>query len=327
MLNKKILDITIIIPTFNMAKTLGAALESLKKQDYPIKEIIIIDNHSDDHSLVIAEKFKKANKQLKIKIIRRKKTYGISSSYNFGAKIAKGDYLVTLHADSLLPTKKELRRLILPLTKDPSAIVAQSLMVMPRRIWLAYNFWQKCLFAREVDRKIRSGNGKFDCYQKKAFLSLGGYDEKRFSHTLGAEDADMYIRFRKRGKVVLTKARVIHNHGIDPNYSLKDWLLRRRFLAVSYGQYLKLHFGDMKMQVFVFLIKPLLAFISPLSLYHPFLVLPILLFPFIYLPKMFLEPSARQDSRILFLPLIVILLIYAETYWMLKSFFFLKKKV
>lgn len=277
--------------------------------------------------MAVAEKFKKVNKELDIKIIKRKKTYGLSSSYNLGAKMAKGDYLVTLHSDGKLPTKGELRKLINPFLKDSSVVATFPFVVHPRKLWLTYNFWQKCLFARVVDKEILSGNGKFDCYKKDAFLKLGGYDEERFAHTVGAEDADMHLRLKKEGKISPTKARVIHNHGVDKNCSLKDWLARRRFLAISYGRHLQLHLRDMKMQAFVFFIKPLLAFTSILSVWHLFFLVPVLLFPFIYMPRMFREPSTRNDPRILFVPMILIFFIYYETYWMLRSLLLMRKKV
>lgn len=321
---KKHLAISAVIPVRNVEKNLMRALEALKNQDYPIKEMIIIDNHSDDHSVAIAKKFKKTNKELNIKIIKRKKPQGLSASYNLGAKIAQGDYLLTYHSDCLLPTKRELRKLTQPFLKDPSVIVCRPLLLHPRKLWLTYNFWQKCSFAHFVDKKIKSGNGKFDCYQKEAFLKFGGYDEENFAFNSGAEDADLCIRLQKKGKGVLTQALVIHNHAADPDYSFKDWLFRRRFLTMIYGRHLQRHLKDIKMEALYFLVKPLLCFSSLLCLFSPLFLLPVALSPFIYLSRMFTEASTRQDSRILLLPFILIFLIYAETYWLFKSFF-LKK--
>ncbi len=300
-------------------------LVSLRRQDYPVDEIIIIDNHSPDNSLAIAKEFKKKSPNLTIKIIRRKKTFGVSSSYNLGARLAIGDYIVTLHSDSLLPTSSELRKLIAPFLHDPTIIASAPLTVHSYETWLKYNFWQKCLFASVVGKETPSGNGKFDCYKRAIFLGQGGFDEKRFAHTIGTEDADMYLRLAKVGRVVSTRAKVIHNHSVEPQYSLKDWIARRKFLAVSYGRYLLLHSSDLKSKLILFLFKPILALFSLLGLINPIFIVPLLIFPFLYMPKMFTTPETLRDLRIILLPLIIIFLVYYETFWELKSLFFMRE--
>lgn len=322
------LSISVVIPMYNVESIVYEVLESVSKQDYPILEFILIDNHSADNSVRVAEEFKRDHKNLKLQIIKRKKTYGLSSSYNLGARRAKGDYVVTLHSDSTLPSRGELRKLVKPFLSDISVVATYPILLHPKDIWLTYNFWQKCLFARSVETEIPSMNGKFDCYKKSAFLKIGGYDEKHFSHFMGTEDADMRLRLQKEGKIIPTKARVIHLHGVDKNYSLSDWIARRKFLAISYGRFLRLHARDMKQEILAFLVKPLIALTTPiLSLIHPMFLFLLLVFPFVYAPKMFMERSTISDQRITMLPFIIIVLIYYETFWMLKSLLFFRIKV
>jgi glycosyltransferase involved in cell wall biosynthesis len=48
--------VSITIPTYNSARTLGACLESIKQQTYPRVETIVIDSHSSDTTQEIARK-------------------------------------------------------------------------------------------------------------------------------------------------------------------------------------------------------------------------------------------------------------------------------
>ena len=49
--------VSFVIPVFNSERTIEKCLESIRNQDYPYKEIIIIDNGSSDSTLTIAKKF------------------------------------------------------------------------------------------------------------------------------------------------------------------------------------------------------------------------------------------------------------------------------
>lgn len=323
--NKKILDISLLVPVYNVAPLINQVLDSIKKQDYPIREIIIIDNYSPDDSVEVIKKYIKKNKKMNINLVAREKTYGISSSYNLGAKLAKGEYIISLHSDSILPTSKEIRRLVTPFLKNPAVITTFPLVVHPRTIWLTYNFWQKCLFGNVYGTESPSMNGKFDCYKKDAFLKIGGYNEKKFYHGMGTEDADMHHRLEKNGKVVSTTAKVIHLHGFEEKYSLKDWIARRKFLSISYGRYIKMHANDIGLTIVIFFIKPILVISFFLGLFNPVFFLPVLIFPFIYLRKMFSDTAVLTNIRILLLPFIIYFLIFYETFWLFQSMWFRKK--
>lgn len=315
--------VTVIVPIYNVERVLSKVLESVYRQTYPIEKIILIDNHSLDRSVTVARAFAARHKRIPIEVIERDKTYGVSDSYNLGAKLAKSDYVVTLHSDGIIPTTHELGKLVEPLASNPTVVAAIPYVVHPYAVWRKYNFWQKCLFATVVGTEQPSGNGKFDCYKRKIFLQLGGYDAIHFAYHVGGEDADVYRRFQKIGKVVESSARVIHHHMIEPRYALKDWIARRRFLAVSYGRHLQIHLRDRQWESLVFFVKPLLAAFSFLSFIHPAFLLPLIFFPFLYMPKMFTNATTLSDVRIIFLPFIVIFLVFYESFWILRSFLFL----
>jgi glycosyltransferase involved in cell wall biosynthesis len=114
--------VSVIIPTYNHAAFLPAALKSVQAQTYAPVEIIVVDDFSTDNTEeVVAEHttprttyIKSANKGI------------VATSRNVGAKAAKGDYIAFLDADDVwAPNKLALQ---LPHLADPSiAAVASDL--------------------------------------------------------------------------------------------------------------------------------------------------------------------------------------------------------
>jgi len=85
--------LSIVIPTLNEEKYLPLLLKSIKKQGLKSREIIIADAGSEDKTLGIAREYK-------CKIVPG----GLpAKGRNQGAKIAKGDLLLFLDADIILP--------------------------------------------------------------------------------------------------------------------------------------------------------------------------------------------------------------------------------
>ena len=85
--------VSIIIPTYNRAKLLPVAIQSVLDQTYKNVEIVVIDDGStDDTSQVLAS--------FKDKIVYLKSGHkGTAHARNIGMKAAKGDYLAFLDSD------------------------------------------------------------------------------------------------------------------------------------------------------------------------------------------------------------------------------------
>ena len=80
------------IATYNSAKTLGKCLESVKKQTYPNREIVIMDSHSKDATLDIA-------KQYNAKVVFAPT---LATARKAGADASKGDYIFIVDSDQIL---------------------------------------------------------------------------------------------------------------------------------------------------------------------------------------------------------------------------------
>jgi len=89
--------VSVILPVFNSEKYIGRCLRSLNRQSLSKKnyEIVIVNDHSDDKSLIEVKKFKEKN----VKIINNDKNYGLVKSLNIGIRKAKGSLIVRVDSD------------------------------------------------------------------------------------------------------------------------------------------------------------------------------------------------------------------------------------
>ena len=87
------MKISIITTTFNSSLTVKDTLESVKIQNYPHLEHIIIDGFSTDNTLEIVKHYHHVTK------IVSEKDRGIYDAINKGIKLATGDVLAVLNSD------------------------------------------------------------------------------------------------------------------------------------------------------------------------------------------------------------------------------------
>jgi len=87
--------ISIIIPIFNEEKVIANTLSQLGLQTSSNFEVLVVDGGSADSSCEIVKQFKN------VTLLHAKK--GRAVQMNIGADVALGDYLLFLHADTLIP--------------------------------------------------------------------------------------------------------------------------------------------------------------------------------------------------------------------------------
>jgi len=86
--------ISIIIPALNEEKALPDTLRRVFEQDGEF-EVILVDGGSEDRTIAIARQFPN------VTILSAKR--GRASQMNAGAALAKGEWLLFVHADAILP--------------------------------------------------------------------------------------------------------------------------------------------------------------------------------------------------------------------------------
>ena len=96
--------VTVIIPTYNRAGSIGAAIESVLGQSYGDYEIIVVDDGSTDDTPDRVGRYRSVIRYL------RKSNGGAASARNEGLRHARGRYIAWLDSDDeWLPFKLELQ--------------------------------------------------------------------------------------------------------------------------------------------------------------------------------------------------------------------------
>ena len=102
--------ISLIIPAWNAARTLGETLASAEAQSLPPDEIIVVDDGSTDETVAIAQ-------AAGARVISQERQ-GPAVALNTGVAASQGDILAFLDADDLWPTDS-LRLRMRALEADP----------------------------------------------------------------------------------------------------------------------------------------------------------------------------------------------------------------
>lgn len=186
--------VSVIIPTYNVKRTIRICIESILKQTYKNLEIIINDANSNDGSIEIIKKFKK------VKLIFNNKNR--TQARNYAARIAKGKYL--FHIDSDM----ELTDILIEECVKLCEIKKFDALIVPE-VSVGKTFWGLCRALEKLsflnDKYMESAN-RF--IRKSSYFSVGGYDE-----TLTAgEDFDIHQRLlQKKFKISRANAFIKHH--------------------------------------------------------------------------------------------------------------------
>lgn len=108
-------QLSIIIPTFNSAKTLANSLQSIADQGFKDVEVLVIDGGSKDETVRIATDFESKLPKLIVKSEPDKGTY---DAMNKGIHLAQGDWLFFLGSDDVLYNKHVLETVFSSLTSE-----------------------------------------------------------------------------------------------------------------------------------------------------------------------------------------------------------------
>ena len=310
--------VSIVIPVYNGANTIIESIDSLLKQDYIDKnpdyvEIIVINDNSTDNSFSLVKDYF-YDKTIKNKIHSNKKNLGLAANYNKGIEISGGDYIITMHQDVILK-ENALTQLVSAMDEETTQ-AAFHYVDHPREIWEKYNFWQKCLFSRLLDKRFYGLDGKFDLFRKSILIDVGMFDTVTFRSA--GEDGDIVKKIESVGILKKTEAGIIHIHDNNPNYSLKSYFLKHAQLSEAQGALYRKHGTRNLIELFraffresllLMLLVPYLRYIS---------ILLILLYSFYYTKNVYI--AEYNNPRIFLLPFINLSLLFVSFFYSVKGF-------
>jgi glycosyltransferase involved in cell wall biosynthesis len=117
-------SISILLPTYNYARFLPEAIESVLAQDWPDFELLISDDRSTDGSAAILASY--AARDSRIRCHLQPVNLGMVANWNWCLGQARGEYVKFLFGDDRLESPRALRCLRDALAQHPSASLAAS---------------------------------------------------------------------------------------------------------------------------------------------------------------------------------------------------------
>jgi len=199
------LSVSVVIPVYNGAATLPAGLRAVRKQTYPLDEVIVVDDGSTDSSGDIARGFG-------VRVISQSNA-GPAAARNRGAAAAQGDILLFTDADCV-PAPDWAERMVTAFT-GPGVVGVKGV----------YRTRQRGLVARFVQAEYEDRYDRMRAletidfvdtysagYRRDIFLASGGFDTS--FPTASVEDQEFSFRLAEAGHrlVFVPDAQVFHIH-------------------------------------------------------------------------------------------------------------------
>jgi glycosyltransferase involved in cell wall biosynthesis len=184
--------VSVVITTRNEAKNIENCLRSVRLQTYPALEIIVVDNHSTDHTLLLAKPF--AN-QLITKGPER------FAQRNEGMIVrAAGEYVMYIDADMLLsPELIAICVQHMQATRDVALHISETI--------LGKGYFSR---VRRFERSFYNGTpidgARF--FIRALFTEIGGFDEVLFKTSSGA-NWDVDKKIKQHGQIGLLSAEAL----------------------------------------------------------------------------------------------------------------------
>jgi cellulose synthase/poly-beta-1,6-N-acetylglucosamine synthase-like glycosyltransferase len=285
---------SIILPTFGRPEEVSAFLESIGKQQYKDFEVIMVDGSHDNVLHPVVDRFRERTALSYF----HEKGLGASESRNLGCEKAKGDFVVFIDSDCIVPDDYLLKvEHFLQDHKHVDAFggpdaAAKDFTIQQK----AVNYAMTSFLTTGGIRGKKTHVGKFQLrgfnmgIRKEVFFKVGGYSGMQV-----AEDIDLSMRLIKAGytTALVSEAFVYHRR----KTSLK--LFFRQMYFHGKGRIdLHLRHGDALKPVHLlpsFFVLFILAGIASVFI-HKFIALGFAAILALYILALFIDATAQYKS-------------------------------
>jgi glycosyltransferase involved in cell wall biosynthesis len=202
--------VTVCLPTFNKARYLPAAIESVLAQEFHKYEFLIVDDASTDGTSDAVLSFRDS----RIRYIRNPQNRGLVGNWNFCLELAQGDYAIIFHDDDIM-LPGLLRREVEVLESNPEVVLVHTaaqaidadgavLCVTRPHSWPALSRGLDFVAYYWTQGYVVMPSAMF---RRSLALSLGAFNpDLKYS-----ADADLWQRMAFEGQVAFLDAMLISN--------------------------------------------------------------------------------------------------------------------
>ncbi len=197
--------VSVVVPAYNAAGSIGETLNALRGQAYrqPF-EIIVVDNASTDDTAAVAASYGAT--------VLRERKRGPSAARNCGLRAARGEIVAHLDADTL-PSRRWLRDITEPFSDPDVRLVAGNTLCYPPKT--AAERYVQASKLYDTERAIKREEFPFApslnlAVRRSAALAVGGWDEDMPT----GEDVDFSHRILTRfaTNIAYAPGAVLYHH-------------------------------------------------------------------------------------------------------------------
>jgi len=126
-INEKLPSLSVLIPAFNEESTIQGTIKAVLDSDYPkdLLEVLVIDDGSKDKT------FERA-KEMGVNVLSKENS-GKADSLNRALKIAKGEFIAVIDADSY-PSEDSFKKMISQFSEKTGAVTSCVLVKEPKNL-------------------------------------------------------------------------------------------------------------------------------------------------------------------------------------------------
>lgn len=188
--NPRSRTVSFYVPCYNGERYLKQCLQSVLSQNYPLKEVILVDDGSADRTLEIVSRFP-------IKVISHKHNKGLGAARNTAVKAATGDFVASTDTDCILG-RTWLEKLMQQFD-SPKVAGAGGRLDNCNHKENVLDQWRGLRMVQHWGDKNINPDFLFGCdtvFSREALLEVGLYDEKLKTN---GEDRDISEKLLKKG--------------------------------------------------------------------------------------------------------------------------------
>lgn len=235
--------VSAIVLNWNGKDVIFDCLDSLLRQQYPQKEIIVVDNGSIDGSLAMIQK----RYGTALRIIQNRKNLGFAEGCNVGIRASRGEFVMLLNSDATVE-ENWMKEMVEALNHHPEAGMAAGKIYFYGRDKILENTGH-IIYRDALGRgrgRLEKDSGQYDqtkdvfcpngCaafYRRRMMDEIGGFDRCFFAY---ADDIDVGFRGRLRGYECLYVPSAVAYHRLSASFGMlspfKAYLVERNRLWV-----------------------------------------------------------------------------------------------
>jgi glycosyltransferase involved in cell wall biosynthesis len=189
------MSVSVVIPTKNRFDSVVASIQSVLNQTFPILEILVIDDCSDDGINHLNEFFKNEER---VQIWGNKLSIGAGAARNIGIQAAKGDWIAFLDDDDIwMRDKIDKQIALLEINPNAVACTCSHFRIKASSATRIYDV----RLPENIDliyRQNTLGGCSNLIAKRKVLCQIGGFNPRLKS----CQDWDIWIKLFQYGKIV-----------------------------------------------------------------------------------------------------------------------------